>query len=82
MPAAKVTPCCSAMPTSNTRAGKRLARMSSPVPSGMAAVTATMRSSARGLGGQALAETPWYRLGALGVALGLRARRHVELATP
>ena len=46
MPAQKVTPCCSAMPTSKQRFGKRSAKRSSPVPSGIAAVTATMRSSA------------------------------------
>jgi hypothetical protein len=33
------------MPTSKTRAGKRLAMMSSPVPDGIAAVIATMRGS-------------------------------------
>ena len=46
MPAAKVTACCSAMPTSKVRSGNRLAKRSRPVPLGMAAVTATMRSSA------------------------------------
>ncbi len=45
MPAAKVTACCSAMPTSKQRSGNALAKRSSPVPDGMAAVTATMRSS-------------------------------------
>ena len=44
-PAAKVTACCSAMPTSYTRSGCRSAKRSSPVPSGMAAVIATTRES-------------------------------------
>ena len=41
MPAANVTACCSAMPTSKQRSGKRLANRSSPVPDGIAAVIAT-----------------------------------------
>ena len=41
MPAAAVTACCSAMPTSNMRSGKRSAKGSRPVESGMAAVMAT-----------------------------------------
>jgi hypothetical protein len=41
-PAAKVTACCSAMPTSKVRSGMRLANLSSPVPEGMAAVMATI----------------------------------------
>ena len=44
-PAAKVTPCCSAMPTSKNRSGYLRANSVNPVPSGMAAVTATMRLS-------------------------------------
>ena len=36
-PAAKVTACCSAMPTSKQRSGNALANRSSPVPDGMAA---------------------------------------------
>jgi hypothetical protein len=45
-PAAKVTPCCSAMPTSKLRSGKRSANLSRPVPDGIAAVMATIFSSA------------------------------------
>jgi hypothetical protein len=41
MPAAEVTACCSAMPTSKQRSGKRSANGSRPVESGMAAVMAT-----------------------------------------
>ena len=46
IPAAKVTPCCSAMPTSKTRVGKTLAIVLTPVPDGIAAVTATTLGSA------------------------------------
>ena len=56
MPAQKVTACCSAMPTSKQRLGKRSPKSWSPVPSGIAAVTATMRSSALGLADQRLRE--------------------------
>ena len=41
MPAAAVTACCSAMPTSKQRSGNRSWNGSSPVESGMAAVMAT-----------------------------------------
>lgn len=41
MPAAAVTACCSAMPTSTKRSGKRSWNGSSPVEPGMAAVMAT-----------------------------------------
>ncbi len=41
MPAAEVTACCSAMPTSKNRSGNRSANGSRPVESGMAAVMAT-----------------------------------------
>ena len=41
MPAAEVTACCSAMPTSMSRPGKRSPNGSRPVESGMAAVMAT-----------------------------------------
>ena len=41
MPAAAVTACCSAMPTSKQRSGKRSAKGSRPVESGIAAVMAT-----------------------------------------
>ena len=44
-PAAKVTACCSAMPTSNVLAGWAFWNLSSPVPDGMAAVMATTLSS-------------------------------------
>src|SRR5215469_5520745 len=45
-PAAKVTACCSAMPTSKQRFGNFSPKRFSPVPDGIAAVIATMRSSA------------------------------------
>ena len=41
MPAAAVTACCSAMPTSKSRSGNRSLNGSRPVESGMAAVMAT-----------------------------------------
>src|SRR5690606_9489052 len=40
-PAAEVTACCSAMPTSNVRSGKRSAKRDRPVGASMAAVMAT-----------------------------------------
>ena len=46
-PAQKVTACCSAMPTSNTRPGKCFSNSVSPVPPPIAACTATTRSSSR-----------------------------------
>ena len=46
MPAAAVTACCSAIPTSVKRSGKRASNGSRPVGPGMAAVMATIRGSA------------------------------------
>ena len=46
IPAAPVTACCSAMPTSKKRSGKRAWNGSRPVGPGIAAVTATIRGSA------------------------------------
>ena len=46
-PAAKVTACCSAMPTSKQRSGKAFWKMLRPVPSSMAAVMATILGSRR-----------------------------------
>ena len=46
MPAAAVTACCSAMPTSTNRSGNRASNGSRPVGPGMAAVMATIRRSA------------------------------------
>jgi hypothetical protein len=43
MPAAAVTSCCSAIPTSKKRVGKRAWKGSSPVGPGIAAVRATTR---------------------------------------
>jgi hypothetical protein len=40
-PAAEVTACCSAIPTSNTRSGNRAANLARPVGCSMAAVTQT-----------------------------------------
>ncbi len=42
IPAAAVTSCCSAMPTSKNRSGKRAWKGSRPVGPGMAAVRATI----------------------------------------
>ncbi len=44
-PAAKVTACCSQMPTSTNRSGWRVQKQLVPVPSGMAAVMAMTRAS-------------------------------------
>src|SRR5919106_290473 len=41
IPAANVTQCCSAMPTSNERSGNLSSAVQTPVPSGIAAVNAT-----------------------------------------
>jgi len=46
IPAAAVTACCSAMPTSTNRSGKRSWNARSPVGPGIAAVMATIRGSA------------------------------------
>ena len=59
MPAAKVTACCSAMPTSKQRFGNFLANMSRLVPDGIAALIATMRSSASASAISAVAKTFW-----------------------
>ena len=45
MPAAAVTACCSAMPTSTKRSGNRASKGRSPVGPAMAAVMATIRGS-------------------------------------
>ena len=45
IPAADVTPCASAMPTSKWRCGNALSKMSVLVPLGIAAVMATTRGS-------------------------------------
>ena len=45
-PVAKVTACCSAMPTSKKRSGYRSAKPSSPVEEAIAAVMATTLGSA------------------------------------
>ena len=41
-PAANVTACCSAIPTSKVRLGNSFSKMSNPVPEGIAAVIATI----------------------------------------
>ncbi len=78
-PAAKVTACCSAMPTSKQRSGKRLREQSRPVPDGIAAVMATIASSRAGLGDQRLAEHLACRPGRRRARLGLLAGDDVEL---
>jgi len=45
IPPQNVTACSSAMPTSNVRSGCTLANLSRPVPSGIAAVMATIFGS-------------------------------------
>ena len=45
MPAEKVTACCSAMPTSNTRSGKTAAMVVNEQPVAMAGVMPTIFSS-------------------------------------
>ena len=59
-PAAKVTACCSAMPTSKVRSGKRLPNMSRLVPDGIAAVMATILSSFSACLISSSANTVWY----------------------
>ena len=56
-PAAKVTACCSAIPTSKVRSGNRFPNASSPVPDGIAAVIATMVGSRSASAISALANT-------------------------
>ena len=58
MPAAEVTACCSAMPTSRKRSGNRAEKPSSPVEPGMAAVMATRRWSASPAATRASLNTP------------------------
>jgi len=48
-PQAKVTACCSAIPTSKNLPGCAAAKQESPVPSGMAAVMATSELSDRAM---------------------------------
>src|ERR1700761_4127424 len=60
MPAAKVTACCSAMPTSKVRLGNLSPNRLRPVPDGIAAVIATMRSSASASLMSCLAKTLVY----------------------
>ena len=81
MPAAKVTACCSAMPTSNVRSGKRLAKRSRPVPVGMAAVMATMAGSASASAISASAKTRVY-CGGPGGALACSPVMTLNLLTP
>ena len=68
MPAAPVTACCSAMPTSKKRSGKRSWNGMSPVGPGIAAVIATSSRVGFGLLDDRLGE-------GLGVAGGHRLRR-------
>ena len=58
MPAAAVTACCSAMPTSKKRSGKRAWKGSSPVGPGIAAVMATTRGS-RSATASSASENAW-----------------------
>ena len=59
-PAAKVAACCSAMPTSNVRLGKRRPNLSMPVPPGMAAVMATTERSVAAMSISESAKTEVY----------------------
>ena len=61
MPAADVTSCCSAMPTSKNRSGKRAWKESSPVGPGMAAVSATIRGSSSATASRAWEKASPYR---------------------
>src|SRR6516165_2445918 len=65
-PAAKHTACCSAMPTSKHRSGNLSPNRFRPVPDGIAAVIATMRSSFSASAISDLAKTVVY-CGAFGV---------------
>ena len=81
MPAAKVTACCPAMPTSKTRARKRFAMMSTPVPAGIAAVIATIRGSRAASSVRALPKTE-VKLGALAFDAACVPVGTSKLATP
>ena len=81
MPAAKVTACCSAMPTSKQRRGNFFAKMSMPVPAGMAALTATTRSSASASATSALAKT-LVKEGGPGGALACSPVTTLNFTTP
>src|SRR3954463_1955731 len=59
IPAAKVTACCSAIPTSKQRFGNFSPNKLRPVPDGIAAVIATMRSSASASVVSVLAKNDW-----------------------
>ena len=65
MPAAAVTACCSAMPTSKNRFGKRSWKSSSPMGPAIAAVIATMRSSAAAMVSSELAKVSMKDWGAI-----------------
>ena len=65
-PAAKVTACCSAIPTSYVRLGKRLPKRSTPVPPGIAAVIATTERSLAAMSMSVSAKTEVYDGGPLG----------------
>ena len=69
-PAAMLTACCSAMPTSKKRSGYALAKPVRPVPPAIAAVMATTRSSCAASAVRALPAT----CAALGPADWLRLR--------
>ncbi|MNW04208.1 hypothetical protein D3C71_2002650 [compost metagenome] len=59
-PAQKVAACCSAMPTSIMRSGKRAWNFSRPEPPGIAGVTATIRLSASASSIRVLPKTSVY----------------------
>ena len=59
-PAAKVTACCSQMPTSKKRSGNSFAKLSSPVEDAMAAVIATTSGWREAADITASANTPVY----------------------
>ena len=74
-PAAKVTACCSAMPTSKKRSGKRCENSSSPVDDAIAAVIATMRSSASAASQSASPKTSVQSSALLGRSAAVRIER-------
>ena len=68
-PAAKVTACCSAIPTSKKRSGNLRANAATPVPSGIAAVIATIVLSCSASSTNVFPKTDVYEAGAPGFTI-------------